>query len=200
MTAYFSGLIAQYGLVAIFTIVCLESLGMPLPGETVILVGAGLAGAGQLNIYAVGLVALSAAIIGDNIGFFIGRRFGRPVIELYGSRIGITSARFSRAEAIIQRRGVFVVIIARFIPLLRQLNGLAAGTVGMHWLTFLISNIIGAALWVSMWSILAYQFGHSAAILPFVWKHLSVTAMVLVPLGIAIVVYVYFRHYRRGMS
>ena len=198
MTAYFSGLIVQYGLVAIFTIVCLESLGLPLPGETVILVGAGLAGAGKLNIYAVALVAFSAAIIGDNIGFFIGRRFGRPVIERYGSRIGITSARFAHAEAIIQRRGAFVVIIARFLPLLRQLNGLAAGTVGMHWLTFLIANIIGAALWVGMWATLAYQFGHSPAILPFIWKHLGLIAMLLVPLGIVVVVYVYFRYHRRG--
>mgnify|MGYP005985723847 CR=1 FL=1 len=197
MTAYFSGLIAQYGLIAIFTIVCLESLGLPLPGETVILVGAGLAGAGQLNIYAVGLVALMAAVIGDNIGYFIGRRFGRPVIERYGARIGITSARFSHAEAIIQKRGVFVVIIARFIPLLRQLNGLAAGTVGMHWLAFAVSNIIGAALWVGLWSTLAYKFGHSAAILPYVWKHLSLFAMVLVPVGIMVIVYIYVTHFRR---
>jgi len=196
LTSYFSTLIAQYGLIAIFSTVGLESLGLPLPGETVIIVGAGLAGAGQLNIYAVALTAFLAAVIGDNIGYFLGRKFGRPVITKYGKRVGITEDRLHHAEHAIQTRGPIIVVIARFIVILRQLNGLAAGTVGMHWLTFLISNAVGAALWVGLWTTVAYQFGHSVSVLPFVWNHLGLVAGIAIPLLIAITIYIYLRHIR----
>lgn len=196
IVSYFSPLIAQYGLVAIFTTVGLESLGLPLPGETVIILGAGLAGAGQLNIYAVALTAFLAAVIGDNIGYLVGRKFGRPVIAKYGKRVWITEGKLHHAEHTIQTRGPVIVVIARFIVILRQLNGLAAGTVGMHWLTFLIANAIGAALWVGLWTTIAYQFGHSVSVLPFVWNHLGLVAGIAIPLLIAVTIYIYFRHIR----
>lgn len=196
-TSYFSPLIAQYGLIAVFSIVGMESLGLPLPGETVIILASGLAGGGQMNIYAVAFVAFLAAVVGDNIGYLIGRKFGRPAIAKYGQRVWITEEKMKHAEAIIQKRGPIIVVIARFIVLLRQLNGLAAGTGGMHWLTFVVANAIGAALWVGLWSTLAYQFGHTVSILPFIWHHLGVIAMVIVPLLILSMTYVYFRHIRQ---
>ena len=76
-----------------------------------------------------------------------------------------------------------MVVFARFVVLLRQLNGIVAGTTGMHWATFGIANAIGAALWVGVWTTLAYRFGRSAHdFLPFLWHHLHLLAVILVPL------------------
>jgi len=89
-----------------------------------------------------------------------------------------------------------MVVAARFVVVLRQLNGLVAGSTGMHWVRFLAANLVGAALWVGFWSTLAYQFGHSAALVPFILQHLSVVAMIIVPTTIIVLIFVY-RHMKR---
>nr|WP_276562498.1 DedA family protein [Hoeflea prorocentri] len=169
----------------LFVDVLLEALGMPLPGETLIIVAAGLAALGQLSITGVALTAFFAAVVGDNIGYLIGRKLGRPLIVRHGSRWGITHERLAAAEDIIQKRGPIIVAFARFFVLLRQLNGIAAGTAGMHWLRFLIANMIGAALWVGLWTTIAYHFGKDVTFLPLIWHHLALVAMVVVPFLLA---------------
>lgn len=186
-------IISQYGLVAIFILVCLESVGLPLPGETVIVLAASIAGTGHLNVYSIAIVAFSAAVIGDNIGYLIGRRFGHPVIVRYGYRLGITHDRLSSAEALMRKRGWAIVIVARFIIFLRQLNGLVAGITEMHWITFLFANMIGAALWVGLWSVLAYKLGKSVTLLPAIWNHLGIVAAFVVPLVMVLSVYLHVR-------
>ena len=178
-------LVQKYGLIGLFFDVLLEALGMPLPGETLIIVASGLAAVGQLNIIGVAITAFCAAVVGDNIGYLLGRRLGRPLVVRHGSRIGITHERLAAAEDMIQKRGPIIVAFARFFVLLRQLNGIAAGTAGMHWLRFLIANMIGAALWVGLWTTIAYHFGKDVTFLPFIWHHLSLIAMVVVPILMA---------------
>lgn len=178
-------LVQKYGLIGLFFDVLLEALGMPLPGETLIIVASGLAALGQLSIVGVAATAFCAAVIGDNIGYLLGRTLGRRLVVRHGSRFGITRERLAAAEDIIQKRGPIIVAFARFFVLLRQLNGIAAGTAGMHWLRFLIANMIGAALWVGLWTTLAYRFGRDATFLPVIWHHLSLVAMVVVPVFLA---------------
>jgi membrane protein DedA with SNARE-associated domain len=89
-----------------------------------------------------------------------------------------------------------MVVIARFFVPLRQLNGLVAGSTGMHWLTFLAANVVGATLWVGLWATLAYRFGISKDILPFLWHHLTLVAAVCVPLLIAGLVWLRLRRHR----
>lgn len=185
--------ITQYGLLAIFLLVALESLGLPLPGETVLILGAGLASGGALNVYAVAAVAIVAAVLGDNIGYLLGRSFGRPVILRFGSRIGITSAAFSRAERVMCRRGAIIVVIARFVMLLRQLNGLVAGTTRMRWWTFLAANTVGAVLWVVMWVVLAFNLGREVSLVPLLWHHLGMLAKLLIPVTIVVFIVIYFK-------
>lgn len=186
ITHAFEALVAQYGVIALFISVTLEALGAPMPGESAILVAAGAAAAGKLDIWSVGLAAFAGAVLGDNIGYLIGRKLGRPAILRFGGRFGVTESAFAKVEAVIRRRGPIIVVLARFVVLLRQLNGLVAGTTGMHWPTFLVANTIGAALWVGVWATLAYRFGGDvAAILPALWHHLSLVAAVLVPLIVA---------------
>ncbi|WP_136657683.1 DedA family protein [Nitratireductor sp. XY-223] len=191
----------EFGLPGLFVDVMLEALGLPLPGETLIIVASGLAAVGQMNIFAVAATAFAAAVVGDNIGYLIGRKLGRPLIVRHGSRFGITHERLAAAEDLIQKRGPIVVAFARFFVLLRQLNGIAAGTAGMHWLRFLAANMVGAALWVGLWSSLAYHFGKDASILPRLWHQLSTIAMFAVPaIIIALAVAALFVWRRKGGS
>jgi membrane protein DedA with SNARE-associated domain len=151
-------LLDHYGYLAVALIVLIESFGPPLPGETVIIAASIYAGAGTLNIWAVGVIAFSAAVVGDNIGFVIGRRGGRALIDRYGRYIGATPERFEKAEAFFVRHGYWIVVVARFVEGLRQLNGIIAGTVAMPWLRFLAANAVGALLWVSLWTLGPYFF------------------------------------------
>lgn len=178
---HFEPLIREYGLPGLFVDVFLEALGLPLPGETLLIFAAGLAALGQLSIFGVAIAAFLAAVAGDNVGYLIGRKLGRPLIVHHGSRFGITHERLQMAEDIIQKRGPIIVASARFFVLLRQLNGIAAGSAGMHWLRFLIANAVGAALWVGFWTTIAYHFGKDASLIPEIWHHLSRVAMIVVP-------------------
>jgi membrane protein DedA with SNARE-associated domain len=191
-------LVRTYGLLGLFLDVLLESLGLPLPGETLILVAAGLAALGEMNIVGVAITATVAAVIGDNIGYLIGRKLGRGVIVRHGSRFGVTDERLRKVEETVQRRGPFIVAIARFFVILRQLNGIAAGLAGMSWLRFLIANVIGAVLWVGTWCFIAYYVGTHTSIVPFFWHHLSAVAMVVVASILLLLTFLYFHHRRRA--
>lgn len=197
---HFEPFIRQFGLPGLFIDVFLEALGMPLPGETLIIFASGLAALGQFNIVGVALTAFAAAVAGDNVGYLIGRNLGRPLIVRHGSRFGITHERLQIAENQIQKRGPIIVAFARFFVLLRQLNGIAAGTAGMHWLRFLIANAVGAALWVGFWATLAYQFGQNASLLPALWHHLSRVAFFVVPGLILLAVAATFWFWLRGRA
>ena len=149
----------HYGYLAVAGFVLLEDFGVPVPGETILVLGAVYAGTGRLNVVAVALVGFIAAVLGDNIGFAIGHFGGRPLIERYGRYVLITRERLDRATAFFERHGPKVVVAARFIEGLRQANGIIAGVSGMHWARFLVFNAIGAALWVAVWTSIGYASG-----------------------------------------
>lgn len=190
-------LVAQYGIPALFVSVSLEALGAPLPGESAVLAASAAAAAGDLDIRVVVLTAFVAAVLGDNIGYLIGRKLGRPVIVRYGARFGATETNMQHAEAVAAKYGPLMVVFARFVVVLRQLNGIVAGSTGMRWPVFLVANAIGAALWVGLWSTLAYRFGLTTKALPFIWHHLSLVAAVLTPLLIILLAVLYVRSRRR---
>jgi membrane protein DedA with SNARE-associated domain len=144
-------LLDHYGYLAIGGLVLLEDFGVPVPGETVLIAGAAYAGAGRLNVAVVGLIALAAAIVGDNIGYAVGRFGGRALVLRYGRYIFLTAERLDKAEAFFARHGGKVVTVARFLEGLRQANGIIAGIAGMPWLKFLVYNALGAVLWVALW-------------------------------------------------
>jgi membrane protein DedA with SNARE-associated domain len=149
----------HYGIWAIFLLVLLEDFGIPVPGETVLIAGAVFAGSGQLNIVAVGVTGFIAAVLGDNIGYAIGRFGGRALVERWGKYVFITPERLDKAEAFFKRHGGKIITIARFIEGLRQANGLIAGITDMHWLRFIGFNALGAALWVGTWVSVGYFAG-----------------------------------------
>lgn len=154
----------RWGYLAIAGIIGVESFGVPAPGQTIMVAASVYAGAGQMNILAVAAVSFVAAVLGDNVGYLIGRNGGRRVVLKYGRYVFLTPARFERAERFFVRRGPKIVVSARFIDGLRQLNGVIAGMTGMAWRPFLLYNTIGAALWVGVWTTLAYLVGTNIAV------------------------------------
>ena len=143
--------IAAYGSLALFVVVYLESMGAPLPGETLVMATSALAAAADIGLAAALMAIYAGAVLGDNTGYAIGRFGGRRLLLRYGSVIRITPERLTALEETFVRRGFLIVIGARFVVVLRQLNGLIAGSVRMPWLSFLLANMAGAALWVLVW-------------------------------------------------
>jgi membrane protein DedA with SNARE-associated domain len=154
-------LLEHYGYLGVGGMLFLEDFGVPVPGEIMLIAAAVFAGAGQMNIAVVFVVAVLAAVIGDNIGFIVGHFGGRPLAERFGRYVFLTPERLEKAENYFNAHGGKVVTIARFIDGLRQINGLLAGIAGMHWLKFLGYNTIGAVLWVGTWCALGYLAGEN---------------------------------------
>ena len=144
--------LTHYGYLAVAGFLFLEDFGVPVPGEAILIAAAVYAGAGRLNIVAVAVIAFAAATAGDNVGFAIGRFGGRPLVLRLGRYVGITNERLDKAEQWFHRHGGKVVTIARFVEGLRQANGIVAGVTRMAWLRFLAYNVLGAALWVGVWT------------------------------------------------
>ena len=151
--------LAQYGYTALFIVLFTESFGMPLPGETFLIAANVLAMKGQLSIVAVVGWAISAVILGDNVGYLIGRREGHRWVTGHGSHVGITPARLETVRRFFDRFGPATVIVARFFPVLRQLNGIFAGSMQMPWSTFVAYNAFGGILWVGTWTTCVYFLG-----------------------------------------
>jgi membrane protein DedA with SNARE-associated domain len=151
--------IHEYGYFAVSGGILLEDFGLPTPGETLLIAAALAASKGALNIVWLLPLAWIAAVIGDNIGWAIGHYGGHRLMVRYGGRIGITADKLKSVEAMFDRYGDYVVVFARFVVVLRQFNGIVAGTLEMHWARFLVLNALGAALWVAWWGLLAYFLG-----------------------------------------
>ena len=185
----------HFGVWAIALLIMVEDFGIPVPGETILIAGAIYAGAGRLNVVAVGVAAFIAAIIGDNIGFAIGHFGGRALALRWGKYVFLTEERLDKAERFFDRRGAIVITFARFVEGLRQANGIIAGITGMHWLRFLIFNAIGAALWVGTWVSLGYLAGdHITTIYHYITLY---SYYVLIALAVLVVGYITWRLRRR---
>jgi membrane protein DedA with SNARE-associated domain len=193
-----AGPLEHYGLWAILLLVLLEDFGIPVPGETVLIAGAIFAGSGRLNIVAVGIVGFCAAVVGDNIGYGIGRFGGRRIADRWGKYVFLTPERLDKAEVFFDRQGAKIITIARFIEGLRQANGLIAGIAQMHWLRFIAYNALGAALWVGTWVSIGYFAGqHITAIYDAITKYSLYVAIAAVVLIAAWIVH---RIYKRRKS
>ncbi len=157
-----AGPLEHYGYWAIALLLLLENTGVPvIPGELAMIAGAVFAGTGRagLNVIAVGVVAVTAAIAGAQIGYLIGRFAGRELILHYGRYVLIKPDRLDRAEAAVSRYGGIVVVVARYIVGLREANGIIAGITQMRWLTFGFFNVLGACAWVATWLSIGYAAG-----------------------------------------
>lgn len=143
-------LISHWGYSAIFIFVLLGSAGVPAPEESILVVGGYLAWRGQLRLPLVIAVGILSASAGDNLGYWVARHYGRTVLDRYGSRFFITSARLEAIRSFVLRWGAPAVFIARFVPGLRVWAGPIAGAAGMPFASFVIANSLGAVVYVPL--------------------------------------------------
>jgi membrane protein DedA with SNARE-associated domain len=176
---HFEGTLHTWGYFAVAGFLFFEDFGIPVPGETMLIAASLYAGAGHLNVFLVGLVAFLAAVAGDNVGYAIGRFGGRELVERYGKFVLLTGERLDRAEKFFDRHGGKIVVVARFIEGLRQLNGIIAGVAGMHWARFLLCNALGAALWVTVWTSLGYLAGNNVETVSRYFTYFAIGAGVI---------------------
>ena len=161
MPEWLLSLFARYGYAVVFGGVFLENTGVPVPGETALLAGAALAHNGQLSLPWVIVAAIAGATLGDNLGFFIGRRGGRRIAERHGWRIGLTPDRHAEFDRFFHRHGPKTVFAARFITGLRVVGAVLAGGSGMPWPTFLFYNATGAVVWCTAVAFAGYSLAYS---------------------------------------
>jgi membrane protein DedA with SNARE-associated domain len=180
MPAWLLDLFASYGYAVVFAGVFLENMGLPVPGETALLAGAALAHFGELSLGRVVATAIAAAILGDNLGFFIGRHGGRGIAERHGWRIGLTPDRLGEFDRFFLRHGPKTVFAARFITGLRVVGALLAGGSGMRWPQFLFFNATGAVVWCTAVAVAGYSLAYSWATLERWVGRSGLVALVLV--------------------
>lgn len=153
-------LIVTYGYLAVAVIVGLESMGIPLPGETLLIAASVYAAHNpEFNILIVVLAASAGAIIGDNAGYWLGSAFGYPLLKRFGPRIGVPENRIRLGQYLFDRYGFWVVFLGRFVALLRILAAFLAGMNKMHWGHFFIANALGGVLWSAIFGFGAYFLG-----------------------------------------
>jgi membrane protein DedA with SNARE-associated domain len=180
----FEPLLLHYGLAIIMAAVAVEGFGIPAPGQTLLVVGAVLAARGKFDITLLLISAWFATVIGNLIGYYLGRLGGRKLL----GRLPVNPVRFERMERLCERHGKKLILVARFIEGVRQLSNLLVGILQMPPVLFLLMTSLGAALWVGVWGLGAYLLDrnfHAFAISfrylsPYTW---AATLLVVLLLG-----------------
>ena len=180
-----SNLIASSGYWAVFLLVGAESLGIPLPGETALITAGIYAGhTHRLSPWLIFAVAAAAAIIGDNIGYWIGDKGGYRLARRYGHRVRLDEQKLKIARYLFDRHGAKVVFFGRFVSVLRTYAAFLAGTSKMRWRRFLPANAAGGILWAAIYTAAAYLAGNTlrqvSGILDWVLLGVAVVAIVAV--------------------
>lgn len=181
----------EYGYWAVFFGILLENAGIPIPGETITLVGGFLAGSGELKFWPVWATALSGAVVGDNLGYWVGVYGGWPLLLRLGKIFRIQEAQMLTVKQQFSDNAARAVILGRFVALLRIFAGPLAGIAQMPYFKFLLCNFLGAAMWASVMVSLAYFVGQVIPLPTLVsWvAQFTVAALVLVALWIGITVW-----------
>lgn len=190
----FVHLFILYGYWTVFFGVMLENAGLPVPGETVLLVASFLAAnsdAVDLKIEWIILISICGATLGDNMGYWIGRRGGRPFLNRHAKRFFIRKNHLERAERVFQRYGSWTVFFARFITGLRVIAGPFAGVLHLPWPRFLLFNFLGAVVWATTISLVGYFFGSEWPLLLKILKRFQLVALAVL---VVLVVVLYLRH------
>ena len=155
---------APWGYVIVATATFLENsvgAGVIVPGETLVIVGGFYAKVGDLWVPAVAFVAAVGAILGDNLGYWIGRRFGRGWLERHGRKVLITPDRLETAERYYRQHGGKTIFFGRFIPVVRSVGFIVAGVSKMDWRRFFLYDVLGAVLWAVGHTAIGYTLGAS---------------------------------------
>lgn len=185
----FAPTLHHYGYGAVAVALFIENMGIPLPGQLVLIAAAVYAGTGSLNIVAVGIVGMVATVAGSAVGYAIGVYGGRPLVERYGKYVLLTEERLTKAETFFNERGWLVLLVGRFIDGVRQAMGILAGISDMTFRRFMLFTSVGAVIWIGFWTTLSDAAGnHITTIVTYAGYFAAVVAVVLVVLVVRAVV------------
>jgi len=176
------GLLASYGYVAIFAVILLESAGVPLPGETMLIGASVYAGSHQaLDIRLIIATAAGAAILGDNIGYWVGRTLGRKILLSWGHWIGLDQRKLDLGEYLFLRHGGKIIFLARFVAVLRVIAAVLAGVNRFPPWRFVMFNALGGITWAVVFGTGGYLLGNSFRRIagPLGWFVLTAAAIAL---------------------
>jgi len=190
-------LVAQHGYEAVFLFIFVESLGIPVPGEGVMIAAALFAArTHRLDIVGVVATAALAAALGTAAGYLIGRFAGRPLLERYGRYVGMTAARQRLGQFLFRQYGMQLIFFGRFISFFRAFEGMLAGLNRMPWRPFAIFNLAGAIVWTSVIGGGAYSFGRA-----FVHTSRPIGVALLIATGAAIIAgFLYLRRAEKALQ
>jgi membrane protein DedA with SNARE-associated domain len=149
----------HWGYAAIFAVVVLGNVGLPVPEETILSLAGYLAWRGDLKLWLVMIVGIASASVGDNSGYWIGRSLGRVAVRRYGARVGLTPARLDRSQRFMLKHGALAVFAGRFVPGLRFAAGPVAGITRIPAPVFFIANVLGACCYVPIVVGMGYAIG-----------------------------------------
>lgn len=182
------GHMAEHGYLTVAVALLLENAGLPVPGETVLLLASFLAySEHRLSLPLVILAGVIAATLGDNIGFTIGHYGGRPLLDRYQHLLRIPDAVIARGERLMTQYGAPIIFVARFIFGLRVVAGPLAGVLRMNWAMFALYNFLGAALWVTVIASAGYFLGSQWEALLRLMGRVNVLVFVLAAVVLAVV-------------
>jgi membrane protein DedA with SNARE-associated domain len=181
------GYLIDYGYWTVGTALLLENAGVPVPGETVLLLASFLAySQHELRLPYIIAVGTCAATLGDNLGYATGYYGGRPLLEHYEQFLHVPRRVLEKGERLFKRYGAVTILFARFIFGLRVIAGPLAGVLRMPWREFLVYNLLGAALWVTVISSAGYLFGRHWELLLHYMNRAEVVVIVVVALVVAL--------------
>jgi membrane protein DedA with SNARE-associated domain len=173
----------------------IEGMGVPLPGEVVLLTAAAFAAHGHLEIVGVVIASWVGTLLGGTGGYWIGRTGGVAVLTRYGHWVGLNEERIAWAHEYFERHGAKTVLIARFVAVLRMIAGILAGITRMSFGVFTVANAVGGALWSAAFGALGFVFGRNLPLLEYYLRRFSISAFIL---GVVIVIGAWVWHRRRS--
>ena len=186
-------LVQRYGYAGVAGAVSVEGFGVPAPGQTLLMAGALEAAHGKLNLMLLLTLAVIAAVLGNSLGYVIGRHGGRPLLR----RLHVNAAHEAKLTALFDRFGGGFILLARFFDGPRQLNGVLAGTLAMPWWLFTIFNVAGAVLWVSVWGLGTFYLTEHLHAVDAALRALNPWVAGIAVAGVLAVIWYLFRGRRR---
>jgi membrane protein DedA with SNARE-associated domain len=189
-------LLERYGYPAIFVAVGVEGMLIPAPGQTLLIAASIDAAHGGLHIVAVVTVAVLATVLGNSIGYLIGRVGGRPLLQ----KLPISEARLERVDSLFRRHGGWFILIARFFDGSRQLNGVMAGMLEMPWWRFTVWNVLGAMIWVAVWGVGTYWLDRDIGQAVTLMRHIEPLAIALLVAALVAGLVYLWRRRQRGVG
>jgi membrane protein DedA with SNARE-associated domain len=183
-------LLQLYTYPVLLSLVLLESLGIPLPGEIALVTAAAYASHGRISIYVVVLLAAIGATVGGALGYWIGLKGGLPLIVRYGGYIGIRRSHVEKAHAFFERNGSKTILFGRFVAILRTWAAVIAGAACMSVTKFVVYNTAGSVAWAIVFGFLGYYFGRDLPLLERYISRFSTASMIVG--AIAVIVFILY--------